>query len=477
MTKIPILTIIIAISLITGAATAFPVVAESAAFDETPLPLTRHVVVADVHYTSRTIAVQQRIYYTNHTDATLDRLVLNVEPNRLYDVFTLSRLESGGQTLEYTLSGKRLEVTLMRALAPGQEVVLVLDYRLNVPMVGDRAPEAEGYFGYTHRQLNLGHWLATVAPFDEGDWVTHESSRIGEHNVLEMADWEVAISFIDPSPLLTIAAPGRVMTVNHATWMYILNAARDFTVSISDRFVVSQREARSGVTVELYTLDGSTPPAAVTHALDVAVRSLAMFDDLFGSYPHERMVVVQGDFPDGMEFSGLVFVGDRWFTTYTGNPASYLTLITAHEISHQWWYASVGNDSAIHPWLDEAFATYSEYIFIEEYYPESKRWWWRFRVEHYALSGYVDSTIYIFANRRDYINTVYLRGALLLRDLREDLGTEAFFQFLADYAEAGSGRIVTPDFFWSLLTPEQLEQTQATRERYLQWSDVKGDTP
>jgi aminopeptidase N len=62
---------------------------------------------------------------------------------------------------------------------------------------------------------------------------------------------------------------------------------------------------------------------------------------------------------------------------------------------------------------------------------------------------------------------VYLRGARLLDDLRTDLGTDAFFEWLYAYADAADGQIATADLFWSLLTEDQLELTRETRERYL----------
>jgi aminopeptidase N len=155
------------------------------------------------------------------------------------------------------------------------------------------------------------------------------------------------------------------------------------------------------------------------------------------------MVVVQGDFPDGMEFSGLVFVSSDWFHRYEGTPTDYLTVITVHEVAHQWWYARVGNDAAMCPWMDEALATYSEYIFIEEYYPDLKDWWWQWRVERYSPIGNVDSSVYDFVTIREYINAVYLRGAKMLHQLRQDIGTQAFFDLLRNYAASETGRIAT----------------------------------
>lgn len=139
-----------------------------------------------------------------------------------------------------------------------------------------------------------------------------------------------------------------------------------------------------------------------------------MYADLFGAYPYRRFVIVQGDFPDGMEFTGLVFVSDAWFTSNNGTAQSYLTFITVHEVAHQWWYGRIGSDQAMTPWLDEALATYSEVIFYEEFYPELRDWWWQFRVNNFVGGRYrgknVDSSVYEFASIRDYINAVYLAG-------------------------------------------------------------------
>jgi len=162
-----------------------------------------------------------------------------------------------------------------------------------------------------------------------------------------------------------------------------------------------------------------------------------------------------------------VFVGGEYFRGLSG-VESYLTLISVHEIAHQWWYSRVGNDQALHPWLDEALATYSEFIFIEKFYPTLTDWWWDFRVNRLLPQGFVDSTVYEFTSRRAYINAIYLRGVLMLHDLRQTLGDDVFFGWLNRYASTGSGRVMSPEDFWSLLTPEQLERTKPIRERYLQ---------
>ena len=127
----------------------------------------------------------------------------------------------------------------------------------------------------------------------------------------------------------------------------------------------------------------------------------------------------------------------------------------------------MGSDSALNPWLDEALATYSEYLFIEKHYPANKNWWWTFRVAGFFPQGMVDSNVYEFSTAREYINAIYLRGVQMLHNLRVNIGDDAFFNLLRSYLSAGNGRIADPTMFWNQLQPEQRALTKATRSEYL----------
>ncbi len=441
-------------------------------------PTTLHTVTADIEYAQRTAEVSQTIRYINRTDEPLSQLLLNVEPNIWPGAFTLNRLALGGADASFELTGRRLLVELPETLEPGCSVALEVMFQLVIPHVGDGLEAYKGFFGYSARQLNLGHWLPTIAVRMNNEWVTREAIAIGEQEVLDAADWDVTVNVSGALNTLRIAAPGKLTHIAPLSWRFLHRSARDFSLSMSETFNVATEALDSGVTVELYSFNDAiiqTEQGAVdspAYALEVASRSLGLYEDLYGAYPYERLVVVQADFPDGMEFSGLVFVGGEYFRGYVGEPASYLTIITAHEISHQWWYGKVGSDQALSPWLDEALATYSEYVFIEEYYPELKEWWWWFRVDRLEPEGYVDSTVYEFPTIRAYINAVYLRGVRMLHALRTDLGTEAFFDWLHRYADAGAGRVVTPELFWSLLTPDQWQLIAETRQTFLRQPQV-----
>lgn len=440
--------------------------------------LTSHVVDAEIDYAAHSASVTQQISYTNSSDDPLSEIVLDVEPNRFAGAFALDEMLADGVAVRaFELAARRLTLMLTQPLLPNCAIQLGLRFRLAIPLVGQGLDGYTGYFGYSSRQLNLGHWLPVIAHRADGEWITYPINAIGEQIVAEAADWDVTLRLLNAPENAKIAAPGSASTVSVNAQRFVHMAARDFALSISDQFDVRSSAARNGVMVEVYTLGGTqiqTDRGAVDgadHALDVAARSVALFSELFSPYPYERLVVVQGDFPDGMEFSGMMFVGNSWFVNWTGNAQSYLTIITTHEVAHQWWYARVGSDQAMTPWLDEALATYSEYVFYEDYDPNLRDWWWQNRVYAYVPDGFTDiesvgTSVYRFDSVRAYINAVYLRGAQMLGQLRQDLGTDAFFAWLSAYAQAGANRVVTSDDLWMLLTTQQLELTNATRAAY-----------
>lgn len=247
-----------------------------------------------------------------------------------------------------------------------------------------------------------------------------------------------------------------------------LPQAREAALSLSAVYERAQKLSPDGVQVELYWFndppsDGGLPAAqAAQRALDATVESIDLYSDLFSLYPYSRFVIVAGDFPDGMEFSGIGFVGNGWFKQFGGGVRNYLTIITVHEVAHQWWYARVGSDQAQTPWLDEALSTYSEWLYYNALYPEALEWWWATRIHQYVQpwtgTDGVGSPVYTFTSARAYINAVYLRGAVMLDELRRELGNDVFYAWLRQYAADGDGSIVTPDRLWQALPP--LAQTQ-----------------
>lgn len=431
----------------------------------------------NIDFATKSADVVQKIEFLNREALPLKSIVLDVQANQWEDGFQLMGLTVNGMASDYDLNLNRLRLSLDQPLDSGCRLEIGLKFRLQPAAIRDGLRSYRGFFGYSKRQLNLGHFLPTVAARLDDDWRIHDPVGIGEQVVYDVADWQVMVSVENAPDALALAAPGTVTPRGSTTWDIELLNSRDLAISLGDGMTASELQLANGVTVEVYAFDDAQIYAngvrlnGADHVLKETEKALPLFEKLFAPYDRERFVIVQGDFPDGMEFSGLVFVGGAWFTSFDGGPRNYLTLISVHEIAHQWWYARVGNDSALNPWLDEALATYSEYLFIEAHYPAYKNWWWSFRVAGFFPQGKVDSDVYEFATAREYINAVYLRGVQMLHNLRVDIGDEAFFQLLRAYLAAGDGQIAEPTLFWRQLPPEQRDVTLATRAEYLRQPD------
>jgi len=461
----------------TGAPTETPVPYQCGQDDET-LSARRASAVVNIDYATKMAHVDERITFVNRGDTAIESIVLDVQANQWQNGFALEGLSVNDVPLPHTLEVNRLEIPLTSPLEQGCEVSIKLNFRLQPSAIRDGLSSYRGFFGYSPRQLNMSHFLPAVAARVNDEWVIHEPIGIGEQIVYDVTDWDVIVSVENAADSLQLAAPGNVVAIDDARWQVNLPKSRDFSMSLSENFVLQQVKTPSGVTVAVYTFPDAVSTVngvqvdAGAQAMDETLKAITLFEQLFGDYPYERFVVVQGDFPDGMEFTGLVFVGTAWFYNFDGTHYNYLTLITVHEVSHQWWYARVGSDSALNPWLDEALATYSEYLFIEKYYPDDKNWWWTFRVADFFPQGDVDSTVYEFNTAREYINAVYLRGVQMLHNLREDIGDTAFFELLWEYREAGDGKIAKPSTFWTQLTAEQVRLSQQTRNDFLRDPNV-----
>jgi hypothetical protein len=438
----------------------------------------QYEIEAVLDWPEHVVQVEQYVSYQNDTSREQDRIVFNVEPNRSPGQFALKRIttEDGRRIENYELVDARLTVFLVDALAPGCADNLLLEYTLTVPAIQAGYSQGHlGYWGYNARQVNLGMWLPLVAAFDGSRaWVSPVDHPIGEHFALQTADFVVDFQIKGGSDHIRVAGPGQIKKLNNQTWHFELRHGREFTLSVSENFEVLRTITQSKVQVELYYFPDPVQKIldSPRHTLNTAADALALYEELYSPYPYSRLVVVEGDFPDGMEFSGLVFVSGDWFRAWQGVPNDWLTLITAHEVAHQWWYALVGNDQGNYPYLDEALATYSEELFFERYYPEYVEWWWDFRVATYTPSGFVDSRVYEFTSVRGYINAVYLQGARMMQALRDDLGDEGFFTWMQEYARRMQGQMATPPDFWGSLSQDGYRRTQTIRDQYLKQADV-----
>ncbi|HEY9121776.1 MAG TPA: M1 family metallopeptidase [Brevefilum sp.] len=432
----------------------------------TPLPLngqqTQYNIELTINYYNRFITARSRSLYTNKTQFPINEMIFIIYPTIFQNAIYVKSIELGNGTpvSNFRWDGHRMIIPLDTPLMPGEQIEFVHDFELYMP---NRA----GTFGQTDHQLNLSYWFPMIPPRTDEGWDYYEislvnSQFIGENFFFENADFNVRLAFTDRAENMKVAA-GVLPREEDGSLLYEMRLGRTFTLSISDVYVIAERDVL-GTKVLSYTYPEET--SAGEAAADLAVDTIKLFTEYYGPVMRDLVTIVEADFEHNMEYDGLIFISRGIFMFYNGTPETNLTIITPHEVSHQWFYSLVGNNQAMEPWLDESIATYSEALFYEHYYPELVSWWWANRVDGHQPSGYVDNTIYLEAGYEAYRNSVYLNGAHFMQDLRDTIGDEAFFDFINAYAQEYRYQIASSKDFFATLSRHTSEDLTILFEEY-----------
>ena len=439
----------------------------------TPQPTfdgTAYTMDVNLSYAEHRLDVRQQIDYTNVTSTTLSDLMLNVHSNRSKGTFTLNdvKVDVDGEMVQPEIFplDVTLKVVLPNELPPDEHVTLYLSYTLSLPRIEADAQFSDASFGYSKRAISLGNWYPVMAPYrqDKG-WYTLSYFPVGDPYVTDVADYHVAITATQG----VIVAGTGAETHTGNRWHYEAQRARSFALAASDAYLIETASVGNQVVRSYYYPGNETAGRA---ALDTAAKAIELFTELYGSYPYSTFRLCETEFAGGLEFSGLTFLGSTVYDQYDGTGRTGLIPLTAHEVSHQWFYGLVGNDQVGEPWLDEALAEYSSYLYYERYLPGDKEWWWETEIQQYAPAGKIDMLIYQFRNNSDYMNAVYRRGAEFIQDLRETMGDPAFLAFLKEYAQRYAYQLATSRDFFTLIQEFTTADLMPLQEDYFRQRTV-----
>nr|MCU0306003.1 choice-of-anchor D domain-containing protein [Thermoanaerobaculales bacterium] len=192
-------------------------------------------------------------------------------------------------------------------------------------------------------------------------------------------------------------------------------------------------------------LDGTTmpvglwamPPVAAQAEADLAVcvPQMEVMAGHWGEYPFldEKYGNATVFFGGGMEHQTMTTlsvyqVGDPW-----------MEWLNVHEMGHQWWGDWVTMDDWRDTWLNEGFATHTEWLWAEHLGPD-------------VLAGYLDDEDWrgwfsgpVYDNPVPFSWTIYAKGSWVAWMLRHVIGDDAFFDAMAAYRAANAGATGTTD--------------------------------
>ncbi len=396
---------------------------------------------------SRRLVGRQRVTVPNHTGADLEEIVFRLYPNlpQYGGRMSVSEVRVDGQPSPIVLRAEdtALAVPLERPLAPETELPIELTFEVAIPEL------QAGYvlFGYSQGIWSVPDGYALLSVHDGAGWREDIAPPHGDAVFAGVGQYDVTLTL--PESLALVATGVVVNQAAHAdglqTYRIVGGPLREFTWLGSADYQVVESTAY-GTRLRSYYLPGDEAAGQAT--LNVSAAALLSYEEAFGPYPFDEMIVAEAPLLHfGMEYPGLNLIGSDLYR----DQRAQLENRVVHEIAHQWWYAQVGNDQVNTPWLDEGLAEYSMAIYYRQVYGEARgntlinqRWLVPYQV---AVENEYDTVVNqpsaAFGGQYEVI--VYGKAALFFDALHREIGDEAFRAVLHTYTDRFRWKIATPD--------------------------------
>ncbi len=363
-------------------------------------------------------------------DITAMALVPLTSFNLDFEGLTITSVELDGTPIRYDREGTELVLHPPDPIPVGSAFTATVRY--NGTPVTDRLPFGDDW-GWVHRD-DLVYVVAE--PASAHTWFP------GNDHPGDKATFTFDITVPDPF----VAAANGVLTDvgktddGHTAFRWVMDdpMATYLATVVVGNFERVERPGPSGIVIRDYlppTIAERTPtPFAGVGAM------IEFFSEVFGPYPFDAYghVVVPG-VGGALENQTLSIFG-------RGTIGSILEIIVVHELAHQWFGNSLTPATWQDIWLNEGFATYSEWLWIE--HTEGRQ-----RAEEeiggsYAYLSFAPHSLTGDPGPDDLFGqSVYVRGGLTLHALRLEIGDHAFFGALRAYADRyRHDTVTTADF-------------------------------
>jgi aminopeptidase N len=252
---------------------------------------------------------------------------------------------------------------------------------------------------------------------------------------------------------------------------------------ISGNMHYVESKTKDGIIVRSWS-SVAQPKKSLQYSVDEAVKTLEFFTDYFQTpYPLPKCdQVALPDFDAGaMENWGLITYREIALLTDADNRSisgeQYVSLVIAHELSHQWFGNLVTMAWWDDLWLNESFASLMEHIALDAIHPDWQQW------EFYTSSDVISTSsrdvysdiqpVAIKITDPELIDTlfdpgiVYAKGGRLIKMLRDYIGDEDFRKGLKHYFTQHAYANATRDDLWRSLGEASKQNLNALMDPWL----------
>ncbi|MFV9511041.1 M1 family metallopeptidase [Tepidibacillus sp. LV47] len=411
----------------------------------------------DIEYKEKEqmIIGQMELQYPNQTGNALNEIYFHLYPNAFKEwkwekenkpktigYLTIKKAMIDGIEAYPHQNGTLLKLNFPKPLPKNKTANIEMEFELKLPTKGYR-------LSAINQSVFLAQWYPMLAVYDQQGWHLDPYTTIGDPFYTNVANFDIKLKLPKGYRVISTATDPP-QEVNGQDYLFLAQEnVRDFAIVITKEYEKITTHSKSGIKTNLWYLPDQQEVAPLL--LGGAVYAMDFYEEYFGSYPMKEIDVVLGNSSfgiAGMEYPGLVTSDPLIKIGEQTRPALN---VVAHELAHQWWYSTVGNDQVKEPWLDEGLTTFSEYLYSEKILNKTNLNSLMERIktltDQLAASQEISvlQPIYTFGDL--YGPFVYARPAAMLWSLRNQIGDEKMKQILHTYYQQYQYKIATTKDF------------------------------
>lgn len=203
---------------------------------------------------------------------------------------------------------------------------------------------------------------------------------------------------------------------------------------------------QSDVPIHIYCSAEDT--TKTKYAMKLVPDMLEIFEEIYGEYPFDKVGYVVT--PRGsMEHQTMISFSEHVVDVHYSNRDS-INWTAAHELSHMWFGDLVSPADFRDAWLNEAFATFSESVWIENY----SGWDAYLKKLEGDINGFFTRgapekvPLYDFSREypsSNYPSTIYYKGSAVVAMLRYEMGDSLFFGAINEYLRENAYKNATTE--------------------------------
>ena len=407
--------------------------------------------------------------------------------------FNITKVESKGKKLKYTINQTMMRIDLDQPLAPGKSFTYSLDWWYNINNY-----QIDG-FRSGFEKLEDGNKIYVIAQFfprmavysDVEGWQNMQFWGSGEF-ALPFGDYEVDITvpadymmeatgelqnrkevftktelerykkaentFDNPIIIVTqkeAEVKRKTAVTATKTWKFKAKNVRDFGISASRTFIYDAMAVQTGSTktmaISLYPPEAN--PLWEQYSTRAVAHTLKEYSKYTFDYPYPKAVSISAE-DQGMEYPMICWnYGRPDKDGYTPDYLKYgMISVIIHEVGHNFFPMIVNSDERQWTWMDEGLNTFLEYLTeqtFEKNYP-SRRGSAKSIVPYMQSSqNFLEPIMVNSESIHQFGNNAYAKPAAGLNILRDVImGPELFDHAFKTYANRWKFKHPTPEDFF-----------------------------